>query len=96
MIDTEAMRCKILENALKGQISDTTRSIIINPNFLSWLPFLKEKHICFYTIRIKYSSGKSENGMKIEIFQKFRKKRLGTQIILILSGLIWKRRMNGL
>ena len=23
MIDTEAMRCKILENALKGQISDT-------------------------------------------------------------------------
>lgn len=45
MIDTEAMRCKILENALKGQISDTLIADEDVANLINLLRMQKEECI---------------------------------------------------
>lgn len=45
MIDTEAMRCKILENALKGQISDTLIADENVANLINLLRMQKEECI---------------------------------------------------
>ena len=47
MIDTEAMRCKILENALKGQISDTLIADENVANLINLLRMQKEECIPF-------------------------------------------------
>ena len=67
IINPNRMFDVILANPPFGTRPQGSVEVAVNrPEFVK-----TSKHICFHTIRIKYTCGQSENGMKIEIFQKF-------------------------
>ena len=47
------------------------RKVVVNPNIFCGRTFLKEKHIGFYTVRIKDTGGQTQNCMQVKVFQQF-------------------------
>ena len=42
-------------------------AVVIEPNFLCWLPLGEEQHVCLDTLRIEDACRQAKNGMKIKL-----------------------------